>query len=196
MEAVLLVIVTREQLVERERISKLVHAALGPIKLNSAGHLRVQYHLTLSPCKPRYGIAAALIIGDTPAGAEVLQVGVYLSAIRHGCCPDHSFNGAALLDSEDAGTLKVAIRRMLACLHEDYLITVLFDRKGDKATAFLAIGTIIINAIEMVVAGHAGNVVLKREKCQHARRNTRKTASLTLALTKPPISSRLLRTSS
>ena len=168
-EAVRGIIVTREQLVQRELISELVHAALGPIKLNIAGHLLVQYHFTLFPCKPRDGCAAAFIVGDTPARAEVLQIGVYLSANCHGCCPDHPFNGAALLDREDARTLKVTIRRMLASLHEDYLILVFFDRKGNIATAFLAIGTVIIYAIEMVLAGHAGNVVLRRNECQHAR---------------------------
>lgn len=42
-------------------------------------------------------------------------------------------------------------------------------RAGARARTPGRDGTVIIYAVEMILAGHAGNVVLRRNECQHAR---------------------------
>ena len=146
-EAVVGVVMAREQLFEREGVGELIHAAFRPVQRN-AGHSLLEYRCALTTGQVGDGCPAACIIWDTPARAEVLQVGMHLRTHGHGRSPYRAFDGAALLDEENALSCNMTIRSMLAGLKEGHLILISFDAKSNITTTFVAVQAVERDARE------------------------------------------------
>ena len=70
----------------------------------------------------------------------------------HGCSPYRAFDGAALLDGENALSCNMTIRSMLAGLKEGHLILISFDAKGNITTTFVAVRAVERDACETFLA--------------------------------------------
>jgi hypothetical protein len=163
MKAVGGIVVTQEQFFETDRFSKLVHTSFRTINLN-AGECFLHNRRALGTDEARNSSAAAMIIRDTPTGAEVLQVGVELSTDSHGRRPDRALDGTALLDGENATAMNMTIRSVITGLQEDYLIRISFDHEYDITITFLAVRASVRDALETPFARIARIVMLSRKE--------------------------------
>ena len=157
------IVVTQEQFFETDRFSKLIHTTLRTINLNT-GKCFLHNRRTLATDEARHCIAAALIIRDTPAGTEVIQVGVDLSTDSHGRSPDRALDGAALLDGENATAIYMTLRSMISGLQENYLICISFDIEDDITITLFAVWARVCDALETLFARIARIVMLSRRK--------------------------------